>query len=350
MNKTIFLHIGSGKTGTTSIQHMLNENKKKLLENGYLYHPTNPDLKKPNHHNLVTTPFDNKMWQRDKKKYLELKNIFLNSQASTMIISTERIMGVPLYYIKHIKNLFKGMDIKIIAYVRNQVDSMPSYFLQRQKDLESDYKEDLETFFHHHKHHWGNEVEKVLNNWLPVFGKENIFIRVYDREILTEGDICTDCAKTLGIRPFIVKTQYSANESLLPELSSLVTTIDNTLPVLKKSKHGYRQQVIIKTLLDISRLYKAKRVHYDKNFDLLAHKIHKHFKDIGTKKLYRIFIAIENSREILKQNQKVNLLSRTLELEIIEYYKEINEKFAKTFLNTRESNYFLKHYNNTPKI
>ena len=35
--KTIYLHIGSPKTGTKTIQKFLYENKDKLLENGILY-------------------------------------------------------------------------------------------------------------------------------------------------------------------------------------------------------------------------------------------------------------------------------------------------------------------------
>lgn len=345
MKKTIYLHIGSGKTGTTSIQNMLNQNKKSLLDHGYFYHPTNPIIKRPNHHDLVSTPFNNSSWERDKSKYLVLKELFLNSSAPVMIISTEKMMGVPQYYIKNIQSIFTGIDIKIIAYVRNQVDAMPSYFLQRQKDNESDYKKNLNNFFHHYKNNFGNEIQKLLDNWLPVFGKENMIMCVYDRDILFEKDICQDFSHALGISSAINHIKYDANESLLPELSSLVTTIDTLLPALRRSKSKYRQKNIILPLLQISTFYKSGNKEYDHIFDLLAKTIHQNFKHIKTKALYQVFIAIEKSRKGLKQNTKINLLTTELKEEILNYYKNNNQRFAKTFLNSEETECFLKYYN-----
>ena len=63
MKKIIYMHIGSGKTETTSIQYMLSNNKEKLLDNGYLY-STKDYLSEPNHHDLVSVPFDDMMWDR----------------------------------------------------------------------------------------------------------------------------------------------------------------------------------------------------------------------------------------------------------------------------------------------
>ena len=73
---TLHLHIGSGKTGTTSIQEVFHANRQQLKKQGFLYPGPNPD-----HHLLFfASNAPQKDWARtykglDQKK---LKNVLNN--------------------------------------------------------------------------------------------------------------------------------------------------------------------------------------------------------------------------------------------------------------------------------
>lgn len=348
MTKKLFLHIGSGKTGTTSIQFMLSQNKEKLLENGYLY-STKGYLAEPNHHDLVSTPFDDKMWDKDKEKYKDLLYIFEKSSASTMIISTEKLLGAPAYYINNLKTMFDSFDVKVVVYVRNQVDLLPSIYLQRQQDLTADYKKNFSGFFDFYKDVWGNDSKIIIENWLTSFGRENILVRVYDKETLQGGDACADFAKVLGISTYITNTKFNKNVSLLPELSKLISIIDNNIPRLTIINSVYfqkvRQQTLMKSFLKISSQYKNDELDKAINeLNTIANIIHVQFPRIDTHKLFQIFIEIYKVQEIFVKRKKISLSNLELRQMILDYYKESNYLLSNIFLSEKESRVFLKYY------
>lgn len=347
MKKTLYIHIGSGKTGTTSIQYMLHENARSLLENGFLYQTTK-DLREPNHHDYVSLPFDSGMWQRDKNKYIRLKQSFLESEAKNLIISTELVLGAPVHYLEAIKHLFSEFEIKIVVYVRNQLSSLPSHFLQKQKDLSFDYKENINGFFEAYKTIWGNEPQIILNTWMKVFGKDNILARVYDKNILIDCDICSDFLKVLDIDIPISNTSYQSNISLVPEVSHLITVIDSQMPSLREHLNivmfKFRQEVVIKKLLEAS----VKIIHKDMDavdilLNMLLQEIRNKFSKLDSNKLNEIKYAIEQLKNILHGSEKQNFMNEELKSKIRNYYEKSNLEFAKTFLNEYEANIFLKN-------
>ena len=344
MKKEVIIHIGSGKTGTTSIQHMLGQSEQHLLDAGIMYHPTHP--KQPNHHNLVSTPFDTSMWERDRPVHTQLKQKFESSPASKMIISTERIFGAPKYYLEELKKLYWNMDIKIIVYIRNQVDMIPSQFLQRQKDIETEYLFSIENAFKKYKDIWGMHPNKLMTRWMPVFKKENMIVRIYDRELLDDGDVCRDFAKALGITDHVdLEMQLNENASLIPELSKLTSVIDREFPNLSKNNFPFRQMNIIKPLLNISLNYKKSK-EYDNFFNILKDNLKVYCKkQLNCNDLPEpVENEITRSRELLKKKIKINLVNEELRTEILNYYKEMNYKFSDIFLNEKEKKSFLKHY------
>ena len=66
-----FLHIGTAKTGTTTIQHFIHKNKKHLLQNGYLY-PCRPG--KTNHEKLAIFSVESENIQ-DIHQYLRIDTV-----------------------------------------------------------------------------------------------------------------------------------------------------------------------------------------------------------------------------------------------------------------------------------
>lgn len=340
MKKTIYLHIGSGKTGTTSIQQMLVDNQENLENNNYLYLIDSPNI---SHSNIVNWGVT--MKEDISKSFSILKNELLSSSCNNMIISSENMMGLNIEYLNMIKKIFGNqVTVKIIAYVRNQIEHLPTHFLQKQKDPLPYPGYNINSFFNKFKNIFGNEPNFIMNHWAKVFGKENIIVRVYDKEILVNKNVCEDFAKALNIDPFIISFDYFQNDSLIPETSYFIAYLDQTFPCLLDESYNFRQNIIIKKLLKLSSFYKN-----DENKDKMIELVSSIEDDI---KIYFKKLKINNSlskelssmkKEILSK-KKLTLINSQLKDEILDYYQELNYQFASKYLNSREEKIFLKYY------
>ena len=62
-NKTIYIHVGPHKTGTTYIQNILKTNQKILRDNGVLIPRAGMGIKDPAHHNIAWQFGDSKHYR-----------------------------------------------------------------------------------------------------------------------------------------------------------------------------------------------------------------------------------------------------------------------------------------------
>jgi len=121
---TLHLHIGSGKTGTTSIQEVFHANRKQLKEHGFVYPGPNPD-----HHLLFfASDAPPKDWARTYKGLEQQKlQAVLNNYFSKLrqdlksdddqIISTEYLFFSNPEYVQNIASFLKDYFDQIIVYV-----------------------------------------------------------------------------------------------------------------------------------------------------------------------------------------------------------------------------------------
>ena len=121
---TLHLHIGSGKTGTTSIQEIFHGNRKRLKEQGFIYPGPNPD-----HHFLFfASNAPQKDWARTYKglepqKLQAVVNQYFSKLCQDLqnshdqIISTEYLFISNPAYVEKIVNFLQDYFNKIIVYV-----------------------------------------------------------------------------------------------------------------------------------------------------------------------------------------------------------------------------------------
>lgn len=167
--KCLYIHIGTGKTGTTAIQKFCDINQPKLQEAyGFSYYRSHEYSK-----NFT------KSTDKTNEKLNELKSAITSSELSTHLISSEYFPGDNLEQIKHIKELFSDVcDIKIIAYLRRQDEFIWSWYCQRVKSTH--ILQDLERLtqaLYRAKNILN--YEKFLEPWQLQFGTENILVNVY---------------------------------------------------------------------------------------------------------------------------------------------------------------------------
>lgn len=285
--KHIYIHIGFGKTGTTSIQDMLYLYRNNLKKQGVLYPVTG--LRGSGHHNLAqlgTTElpmlFDN------------LKNEIENSHCERIVLSSEFFVFCKNEYVSALAKSLSGYSTTIVFYVRNQVSLLESVFLQWQK-VGSEYDEHIDLFFLKHKHSF--DFNKKIEPWALHFGASNIIAGVFDKHIIGD-DVVIDFLERIGnIRLELTKEKFQSNPSLIPEFSNAITMIDQCVsdPLLR--------QRFIEELLKLSVKF--------------------------------------------KKHSDISLLDQSLKQAVITFYKESNIEFADKYLNDTEKDIFLENILNS---
>ncbi|HAC16933.1 MAG TPA: hypothetical protein DCE78_13460, partial [Bacteroidetes bacterium] len=186
MTKTpFFIHIGTWKTGSSTIQFNLHTVKSELEREGIFYLSKSDKMVVDDAVIRSFTELNHDYILASRKKLsaiLERKRAL--NPAMRFIASAEEFSGDPFSGFENsgevARNVFEitkdlNLDIKIIVYLRRQDDFIESLYTQSihlggHKTFDefiSDFNEDA--------FHW----DKLLNSYAGVFGKENIIVKRY---------------------------------------------------------------------------------------------------------------------------------------------------------------------------
>lgn len=181
MDKQFYIHIGIHKTGTTSLQQMLAWNRAYLKSKGLLY-PTKCTWR-GGHHNL---PWELLADARTHAKYgsiQELKKEVEDNYESICLLSSEDMSRFAPLQKQQLYNLFSAYNPKIIVYIRNQFDYIVSSWstVIRNETVHSKFEE-YYTFCMKRRLNLLN-YDKFLEEWASVFGKENLIIKIYNKNL-----------------------------------------------------------------------------------------------------------------------------------------------------------------------
>ena len=211
--KRLFLHIGTEKTGTTSIQAALRQNDHKLKEYDIFY-PHMP-LLGPNHTGFTFSflkpqmmslllrriGFDHMQEQAKKNPHFMLdildKRIH-ESGCNTVIISSE-LLHSRITKEEEISEIKKWADerfdeVTIICYLRKQTDLMVSSFSTMVKTGSNWYgtlSEQFSQFIEaRHKTPHFYDYKGILDMWSNAF--PHLICREFSRDKLLDGDVVKD--------------------------------------------------------------------------------------------------------------------------------------------------------------
>lgn len=193
--KTVFLHIGTHKTGTTAIQHTLRDNQDLLGSNGYhfiarslLYQPVQK-----------LQGFAPDRIEREKRNYHELIE---NSKCGNLIFSYENFSGdlfnaysdAPLWA-QTLSSIFGNHSVKIIIYLRRQDQFIESAYVQSIKQGCGWTFANFCDIVDIHGFNWYNH----LTHYAQYFGNDSIIVRPYESVQLQNGNVVPDFLQILGI-------------------------------------------------------------------------------------------------------------------------------------------------------
>ncbi|MFA5631969.1 MAG: tetratricopeptide repeat-containing glycosyltransferase family protein [Porticoccaceae bacterium] len=185
--KTIYLHIGFHKTGTTSIQEALRLNSDYLSKKGIIYYqdPAYPNTSFGNHTLALSIRNIEHPQIKIKESQQQVWDRFLDVINKTyhqkIVVSSEVFMeGVKKEYIRERLDAFK---VKIIIFLREQSAWFDSNYAEKVKH---GYEQTPEKYFLEEKNQrldYFSEIER----WATLFGEDNLILEDYDRASRNKG-------------------------------------------------------------------------------------------------------------------------------------------------------------------
>lgn len=253
--KTLYLHIGTPKTGTTSIQYFCCQNRAVLEKKGYCYPEfpyTYPGRSSKRNGLFLTAPCydENQKRQKDREKQIFREGLAtvaqLFQQYDNIILSDE---GIWWAVTSHRKGLWKqlreeservGYRIKIIVYFRRQDKFMDSQWNQRLKhsyftngtnaltwdEFSGDYRRFIFPDYY-------TGVKRIES----FFGHDNITVRRFDRREFLNGSLHADFLNTVDLELTEEYTldEESSNLNLRIQGNALeIRRVSNQLPMSRK--------------------------------------------------------------------------------------------------------------------
>lgn len=189
----LFLHIGTHKTGTTSIQRFCTANRDELAEVGLLYpalglggYPAHYA-----HHRLAHATAG-----RDDVMEIEHVTHFLDLVRSEVRPGQSVLISAEPYYRHRIRNangnqsvreyvelvgqLYEGFAVTVLVMLRRQDLLLEAFYAEHV--MATPYTEDIATF--HRSRQRLLDYRRRLANWADVFGAANIWIRPFEPSLM----------------------------------------------------------------------------------------------------------------------------------------------------------------------
>ena len=243
--KRLILHIGTIKTGSSSIQQSFGKGRDTLLEHNIFY----PD-RKPYNHTFSFKP----LFVNDPQKSF-LFNVHLNASEDkhakvenyrktwvreitscgkdNFIVSAEGLT-VPTFPRKAVKRLKTFVDqyfekVVVIAYVRHYDQWISSRIQQaiRNSDTTMNIQELVDHLLECPP---SISYKQSLQKWVKVFGRENLVVRPFDPKTFYNGSLLSDFFQAVGL---------PADEISIPEIRSNESIGKHGVAFLQKYNEAY---------------------------------------------------------------------------------------------------------------
>lgn len=234
MINCVILHIGTHKTGTTTLQEVLAANEQTLAENGFVY----PQMPRKFKHAAINR---NAFWLnmevmrrvglagQETDKIPPCRDVFekaLKAGPHTVVISDERLWynATKKRFWKEVRTVLEecgATNVKVVLYLRRQDLFLESLWAQYVKS--GHMEEGLTAFAARKKNSIACDYAAGVRSLQEAFGAENLIIRVYDRKQLVGGDTVEDFLQAIGIRDTssFVRPEVPKNPSLSPSMTLL---------------------------------------------------------------------------------------------------------------------------------
>lgn len=197
--KTLYLHVGMGKTGTTALQEFFWENRNILLKNFGIAYPEYGSVSCAHH---LLSPHIPSFLAVD-WKFLQPEEWCPNlatNDADKILVSSELIAWAsPEMISDFCAEIAKWFNVKVVIYLRRQDNLIMAGYNQQikagtqKRHINDVIEKQFERF----------DYAKKLQPWIDAWGEENIIVRPFERQQFFQGDIRYDFLyRVFGIDSF----------------------------------------------------------------------------------------------------------------------------------------------------
>lgn len=196
---TIWIHIGTMKTGTTTIQGFLSRNRGRIERLGYHYPrcASQPPFVRV-HYNLASEMragrrkrSGGRLWGWD-----EVLREHRANPGTQLVISAETFEVLTAPRVLELRERLRGQDVRIVVYLRPQAEFLESLYSQLLKV--GAIGQSIEHLIELRRPVL--DYSRLLARWEP-FGVENIHVRIFDRRCFVGGDLIEDFCSVIGLSP-----------------------------------------------------------------------------------------------------------------------------------------------------
>lgn len=186
----LFLHIGRGKSGSSTIQSLASEYVDFMNAMGIACPLTAHGL--ANHARLAAALQNPRSDLETIEKFR--KDVRRNKRRK-VFVSAEALFSLKTSGMERLKRHAGGREIRLLGYVRDYPSWLQSIYGQRTKRAVN--VEDFDAYYKAKRPRIS--VLPALERWAEVFGWEAMHIRPLLPEALADGDLVADVLKVLGV-------------------------------------------------------------------------------------------------------------------------------------------------------
>ena len=214
---TLYLHIGTHRTATSSIQAFMLANWETLLARG-IFHP----MRIGRHFALFNAIFAERRTAKDVAQDLLLRASKHPVEVNSIVLSDEDVcMRTDL---SPLAGFRKHFDVKVVFALRRQDLWLESWYLQNIKwqwNKSLSHLTMTEFLARADEFHWAH-YDRLLNHLEEVFGRENVLPYVFEKAQMPEGPVAAFCSQ-IGLHDLTgLKPAPHVNSSHSPSIAEFV--------------------------------------------------------------------------------------------------------------------------------
>ncbi|QXD16148.1 hypothetical protein GQ464_004135 [Rhodocaloribacter litoris] len=191
--KTVYLHIGTHKTGTTSLQHFFWRAAGTLARQGVLYPRTGRSARSLWSHHELSWSFHRRQAAPPERLWKALQEEIEASPADRILLSSEHFSLLGPSYLRQLAAHLKGYRLEVLLYLRAPKDFLQSLYGQY---LRSRGHRTFERFL---QSAWSRcNYMRLVRRWERLDGVAALHLRPFDRVKRTPG-LEADAAACLGL-------------------------------------------------------------------------------------------------------------------------------------------------------
>lgn len=254
--KTLYVHIGTMKTGTTAVQGFLWDNRDVLEKYGFGYpdlHWLSQTVTRRRNGRFLVEPLENSQLEQEvfRKGMDYVEKLFETYE--NIVLSNEGIWGATynrrasLWQELMQEGEKHGFQVKVIVYLRRQDEYLSSCWNQMIKMNTKEGVREWDEYLENIPKGRQLEYDKKLDSISEVIGKENVIVRRYEFKEFYQGSIYADFLQCMGLTmtdeyQVIQETRNGKLAGNMVEIKRII----NTMPNIDENQNFYLRDVLLK--------------------------------------------------------------------------------------------------------